>query len=772
MSRRTILQLCLTTASAALAGMVTAQSAPSEREIPYATLHTILSSDTPAQRAEKAAKVLPRPNQTRWMRLEETFFIHFGPNTFRGVEWGTGQEDPSVFNPTALDAEQWMRAIKNAGGKLAILVCKHHDGFCLWPSRYTNHSVAASPWLKGKGNEVAMVARAAKKYGIKLGVYLSPADLFQLRTNPKFPGGYYGNESPKLRSRIPTDPASFKSNPESLRLAPAGSPTFTYNVDDYNRYFLNQLYELLTEYGPIDEVWFDGANPDPSVKESYDYAAWYDLIRRLQPNATIAVKGPDVRWVGNEGGVGRTTEWSVVPLTDHPDKFTWPDMQNSDLGSRALLKDGASLWWYPAETNMPILSGWFWSPTKTVRSGSELIDYYYQSIGRNGNALLNLSPDTRGLIPDNQIKPLEQMADYVRQTFRQNLAKGARLTADSSTAGHAPSQMRDGNPDTWWEASAGSRTGTITLDFPRPVTFDVVLLQEAIDHRGQRIESFTVEVKQNDGWQPVDTQTTVGRKRLLRLPTPYTATSVRIRINGARYTPTLAEIGLYKQAITGLPPAISERGRVGIVKLTNSFGYKMVYTTDGTTPTAKSKVYVDVIPMKSGGTLQAACLLPNGRVGSVATKVFAGLVPEGWKILSVDSEETAGGDNGAANAIDGDNSKFWHTRWYQDQTLPHAIAVDMGKVTRINGFTYLPRQDGNPNGTIQKYRFEVSLEGTTWSTAATGAFDNIKNNPTVQMVRFPTADARYFRLTALTEVNGTGWTSAAEISVLADDPKR
>ena len=368
--------------------------------IEYSTIQFISNDDSSAAIAEKAAKVLPRPNQTAWMRLERTFFVHFGPNTFRGVEWGTGREDPSIFNPTELDADQWGRAIKESGGKMVVLVCKHHDGFNLWPTRYSSHSVAASPWRGGKGSVVREVADAARKYGVELGVYLSPADLYQLRTNPTNPGGYYGNESEKLRSAIPTDPASFKTNPSIGREPAPGFKSFTYQVDDYNRYFLNELYELLTEYGPIREVWFDGANPDPSVHEDYDYAAWYDLIRKLQPQAMIFGKGPDARWVGNESGIGRTTEWSVVPLSSSPDTFRWPDMTAQDLGSLSKLTPGSYLWWYPAEVNEPILYGWFWHPKKHVRSAADLIDIYYTSVGRNGNMLLNLSPDTRGLIPD------------------------------------------------------------------------------------------------------------------------------------------------------------------------------------------------------------------------------------------------------------------------------------------------------------------------------------------------------------------------------------
>ena len=225
----------------------------------------IANGDSDTVIAEKAAKVLPRPNQTDWMRLERTFFVHFGVNTFNEVEWGTGCEEPASFNPTELDANQWLGAMENFGGKLIVLVCKHHDGFCLWPTGYTPHSVIASPWRGGKGDLVREVADAARARGIKLAVYLSPAGLYQLRTSPKNPAGYYGNGSSNMLSVIPTYPAGFKSNPAKGRAPAPGFTDYAYEVDDYNRYFPNQLYELLTQYGQISEVWFDGANPDPNL---------------------------------------------------------------------------------------------------------------------------------------------------------------------------------------------------------------------------------------------------------------------------------------------------------------------------------------------------------------------------------------------------------------------------------------------------------------------------------------------------------------------------
>jgi alpha-L-fucosidase len=749
-------------------------SAAAPAPVPYSTMQVISNGDSDAVIAEKAAKVLPRANQTDWMRLERTFFLHFGVNTFNEVEWGTGREEPSLFNPSALDANQWLDAVTNFGGKMIVLVCKHHDGFCMWPTRYTPHSTVASPWRGGKGDLVREVADAARTHGVKLAVYLSPADLHQLRTNPKNPAGYYGNGSSNVLSVIPTDPASFQTNPAKARTPAPGVTHYTCVVDDYNRYFLNQLYELLTEYGPIGEIWFDGANPDPSVHEAYNYEAWFNLIRRLQPGAIIFGKGPDGRWVGNESGVGRTTEWSVIPLPTSPGKFNWPDMTGGDLGSRSKLKPGSYLWWYPAEVNTTILqnSQWFWARNKHPRTVTQLVDIFYTSVGRNGNLILNLSPDKRGLVPDNQLDALNRTAVIINETFATDLAKGSKVTADNSNATNGASLAHDGNLDTWWEAAPGQTNGTVALTLPKAITFDVVSLQEAVDHRSQRIESFAIETWNGTAWVAAeriasDELTTVGHRRLIRLKSPMTTSQVRVRITGSRLEPTLAEIGLFKQSASALPPVISDRDTNGWVTLDSSAGCRMVFTTDGTTPTVNSSVYRSPIAMLSGGTVQAVCLLPNGTLGIVASKSFAGLLPIGWKVIGVDSQETAGADNSASNAIDNNSSTFWHTRWNDDLALPHCIVVDMGTSHRITGFTYLPRQDGNPNGTVEHYLFETSADGLNWTTNVfAGAFANIRNNPSLQQVTFAPVNARFFRFTALKEINSNGWTSAAEISVV------
>lgn len=735
----------------------TASAATRPASFAYSTVQAISPEDPPEIVVEKAAKVLPRPNQVAWMRLERTFFLHFGPNTFRGVEWGDGRESPAIFSPTALDADQWVRAMKDAGGKMLILVAKHHDGLCFWPSRYTRHSVVSAPWRDGRGDLVREVATAARRHGLKLGLYLSPADLYQLRTNPTNPAGLYGNGSPKLRSVIPTDPATFQKNPAQGRAPTPGFPSSTYEVDDYNRYFLNQLYELLTDYGPISVAWFDGANPDPSVHQTYDYTAWYDLIRRLQPEAVISVKGPDVRWVGNEGGYGRTTEWSVLPLPEPPEKHTWPDRQQNDLGSRAQLKPGSSLWWYPAEVNTPILNGWFWSPEKRAKSPAELVDYFYRSVGRNGVMLLNLSPDTRGLIPDDQLASLRKMAQVIDDTFAHDLAASAQLSVDSANAAHAPALARDGNLDSWWEAAPGRTSATLTLTLPAAVTFDVVSLQEAVAQRSQRIESFVVEIWNGSAWtapSALEEQTTVGHKRLVRLAAPATTDRVRMRITSSRLEPTLAEIALFKQSLPGAP-AISERDRDGLMTISHGNALPIVYTLDGTEPTSASPVYRAPLSLPLGGTVRAAVLTPEGRLGLGAAKTIVGLAPIGWKVLPAD-------DATAVNAIDADAQTLWRTR-----TANRSLTIDMGRVHRIAGFAYLPRQDWVFEGVVDRYTFETSVDGARWSTQVdAGAFGNIRNNPMQQEVAFAPVDARYFRFTPLRDTDNTGWAGAAEITVL------
>ena len=471
----------------------------------------IQPGDTESDIITKAANVTPSPRQLRWQQLELTAFFHFGINTFTDKEWGDGTEDPSIFNPTALDAQQWVLTAKNAGIKQVIITAKHHDGFCLWPTATTNHSVAASSWKAGKGDVVKEVSDACRAYGIGFGIYLSPWDR---------------NAS-------------------------------VYGTDAYNDFFVAQLTELLTRYGRVDEVWFDGANGEGpnGKKQVYDFERWYKLIRNLQPAATIAIMGPDIRWVGTESGYGRETEWSVVPAdnldqaeiasgSQHDLAFKpQGDMTGNDLGSREKIINAKGLVWYPAETDVSIRPGWFYHTKEDdkVKTPEKLLDIYYSSVGRNGVLLLNIPPDKRGVIHENDVANLMAWKKIISETFAVNLASNAH-----TNIGKNGKHILDHNYDTYWTTRKKDTTAVIALNLRENKTFDVLLLQENITV-GQRIEQFVLEYQDGIEWKKIAEGTTVGYKRLIRFD-PVTATKVRLRILSSRLNPTLSEFGLYKQA--------------------------------------------------------------------------------------------------------------------------------------------------------------------------------------------------------------------------------
>ena len=325
------------------AGMALALTAAAQTDTVCNTIQ-ILPTDTHAAIIGKAVRVVPTPNQLAAMQDEFIAFVHFGPNTFTRREWGNGKEDPKVFALRALDTDQWCAAIKAAGMKKVIFTAKHHDGFVLWQSRYTRHGIISTGFRDGQGDVLRDLAASCRKYGLKLGIYLSPADLYQI----EHPDGLYGNLSAYTRRTVPREVPG-RPFVDKRR--------FSFVVDDYNEYFLNQLFELLTEYGPVDEVWFDGAHPKRKGGQRYNYAAWRELIRTLAPQAVIFGR-EDVRWCGNEAGGTRQTEWNVVPYAADPDTMTvFADMTATDLGSREQLYKAAYLHYQPAETNTSIREG-------------------------------------------------------------------------------------------------------------------------------------------------------------------------------------------------------------------------------------------------------------------------------------------------------------------------------------------------------------------------------------------------------------------------------
>ena len=491
----------------------------------------------------QAVECKPHPRQLAWQDNEFISFIHFGVNTFTGREWGTGFEEPAIFQPEKLDTDQWCEAVKAAGMKMVILTAKHHDGFCLWQTRYTTHSVASSPWRNGKGDVVKELSESCRKYGLKLGIYLSPADLYQIEN----PDGLYGNGSSYSERAIPRymPDRPFKDK-----------RTFKYRVDDYNEYFMNQLFELLTEYGPVHEVWFDGAHPKRKGGQQYTYTQWYDLIRNLAPDAVIFGKGPDVRWCGNEAGQTRESEWSVIPIGAPPEKWDWPDMTEQDLGSlekiKIALDKGGVLHWHPSETDMSVRDGWFWrDEEQEVKSTSEILDVWYRTIGGNSVFLLNIPPDRDGLLPERDVKVLESVGRILKSTFSRNLAEGAAATAsDVRGPDFEAGQMLDGDPATCWMPQDWTMQATVNITLPKPRQFNRLVLQEQIADFSQRIAQFAIDAWLDRTWQQIADGTTVGYKRICRFDT-ITTDKLRIRIIESRVCPTISNFELFYERELG-----------------------------------------------------------------------------------------------------------------------------------------------------------------------------------------------------------------------------
>ena len=452
----------------------------------YYEKHVAFPADaTVAEKIDMASRLVPTPQQLEWQRMELTAFLHFGVNTFTGREWGDGTEDPAIFNPTSLDCEQWVRTLKESGFKMAIITAKHHDGFCLWPTKTTRHSVASSSWKDGKGDVVRELRDACKKYGIKFGVYLSPWDRN---------ASCYGD-----------------------------SPA-------YNQFFIEQLTELLTNYGEVHEVWFDGANGEGpnGKKQIYDWDAILRTIRRLQPKAVTAIMGDDVRWVGNEKGIGRETEWSATALT--PGIYPRSGEQNKelgifgkakDLGGRDIVARATELFWYPSEVDVSIRPGWFYhaDQDKQVKSLNHLTDIYFKSVGYNSVLLLNIPPDLRGLINENDVQRLKEFSSYLKKTFARNyVLKGNEA----------------------WHGTSGT---VRQYDIQKDALVNAFMIQEDIS-KGQRIESFLVEAYKDGSWIHMAEGTTVGYKRLVRF-SDTRPERIRVTIRSARGVANVAAVGLF-----------------------------------------------------------------------------------------------------------------------------------------------------------------------------------------------------------------------------------
>ncbi len=521
------------------------------------------------QKADLASRLRPSDKQMAWQQRELTAFLHFGVNTFTNREWGDGTEDPNVFNPTNLNTRQWVKTLHDAGFKQVILTAKHHDGFCLWQTKTTKHSVASSAWRNGTGDVLADLRAACDEYGMKLGVYLSPWDR---------------NAS-------------------------------CYGSDAYNDMFVAQLTELLTNYGTIDEVWFDGAcGEGPNGKKQvYDWSRYREVITRLQPNAVIAIQGDDVRWVGNENGLGRETEWSatalmpaIYPGSTEANAALSLTQLSPDLGSRDLLAKANTLYWWPSEVDVSIRPGWFWHATEQPKKLSDLAGIYVNSVGRNSVLLLNVPPTTDGLIAPADSARLIELHRWVQNSF-----------ADNRVAKLANSNRR-----------ASLRSGS---------TVNCVVLGERVAN-GQRVESFEVLARSGKAYTRIARGTTIGAKRILTFA-PVAADELLLRITSQRGT---AEIALFEAYSITLPQDIADSD-IAAVRYLPTDSWTCLSHADGANAyngTGFSGSGAYILDLGSAQTINGFCYTPptDNRGTVTAYKFYTSTNGTDWTEANVPGE--------------------------------------------------------------------------------------------------------------------------------------
>ncbi len=499
--------------------------------------------------------VLPTENHLRWHEMESYVLIHFTPTTFENKEWGYGDADPSIFNPTQFDAQQIVNAAKAGGFKGVVFVAKHHDGFALWPTKTTAYNISKSPWKDGKGDMVKEFAQASKKAGMQFGVYCSPWD----RNHPGYGTAAY--------------------------------------VTDYR----NQLRELYTNYGELFITWFDGANGGDGYygganeKRNIDRTTYYgwdstwNLVRTLQPKAVIFSDMGDVRWVGNEHGHAAETSWATfTPVPTDGNTVAVPGEMKYD-NSPGGTRNGE--FWKPAECDVPLRPGWFYHPDqdKRVKTPAQLLDLYFKSVGRGGNLDLGLSPDTRGLLHDNDVESLKAFGEILKETFAENLVKKASISASNVRGDNklfSADKLIDANRYSYWATDDDVTKAEVLLEWKEPQTFNVIRLRENIK-LGQRIEKLAVDVMSNGLWKQVGDATSIGANRLIRLPATVKTDRLRIRILESPVSLALSDIGVFRAPDSIPDPSYAKiRGKAGI----DRSGWKLVEST----PAKPGQVTIDM----------------------------------------------------------------------------------------------------------------------------------------------------------------------------------
>ena len=616
--------------------------------------------------APKPYGATPTEPQVQWQRMEYYAFTHFGLNTYTGREWGYGDESESLFNPTKFDANEIVKTFKEGGMKGMIYTAKHHDGWCSWQTKTTEHSIKKSPWKKGKGDVVKEFSEACKRQGIKFGTYLSPWD---------------------------------RNHPE-------------YGRDGYIKAYYAQIEELLTNYGDIFEIWFDGANGGDGyyggAKEQrntpggadkyYNFEQIVKNIRKMQPNCIIwgASHYGDARWGGSESGHVGYPHWCTVGA-QNPEKSPAKHPESCKENCRHIVSahglHGGDRW-VPAEGDTPIARhGWF--KCGNPKSPAELMQVWFDCVGRGANLILNLAPDKSGQLHPKDIDSLLGFKKLRDELYKKDFALGAKPTKVSNIRKNneklfGPENLVDDNLDTFWSTDDKKTTGEVELTLKGNVKFDVVRVREEI-RLGQRVTSWALDVYKNGAWQQAVAGSTIGNQTMLVLPEKVTTNRVRLRITGADACPCISELSL--------------------------------------------------LALPAGLELKKA---------AAGTQMTAGISKAKWR---------ANPDNAKA-AIDGNAQTMWTAG-----AAPQSFVVDMGEMRNLKAFCYLPRQDGKQVALTDRYKFELSVDGKNWKQVASGEFGNLRANPIEQTISFPQTKARYFRFTGTRAIGGKGVT-VAEIAVI------
>ncbi|WP_041633019.1 alpha-L-fucosidase [Maribacter sp. HTCC2170] len=667
---------------------------------------------------------LPSERQLAWHELEYYAFVHFNMNTFTNMEWGTGGEKPAQFNPSELDTRQWAKVAKEAGMKGIIITAKHHDGFCLWPTKTTEHSVKNSPWKNGNGDLLKDLSEACKEFGLKFGVYLSPWD----------------------------------RNHED------------YGKPEYVKDFHEQLRELLTNYGEVFEVWFDGANGGSGYygganetrkidnKTYYEWGEAVAIVRELQPNAVVfSDGGPDIRWVGNEEGWANETNWSIMRRNEiHPG---WPRYVELRSGH----EDGTH--WLPAEVDVSIRPGWYYHAAEDhqVKTLPKLLDIYYHSVGRNASFLLNLPVDNRGLVHETDVEQLKTLRKQLDADFKTELAKNAKVSATDErgkNTSYKAVNVNDGKPETYWATNDTVTNASLFFEFDEPTEVNRVLLQEYIP-LGQRVKNFIVSAELHGEWRELDGQTTIGFKRILRFETVKTK-KIKVHFLEAKGPLAISNIELFRAPNLLIEPTI-KRTREGMVSMVvPDESVQIFYTLDGSEPTDKSMKYDKSFEVNSPTMVKGISYDPDTNEQSEITETYFDVSKKNWEVIHT----TTGNMNDGIRLMDDDPNTFWSTD--KGVSTIQEVIIDMGEVHNLKGFTYWPIQERYPFGIITNYEFYVSTDGKSWNRVVRGEFANIVNNRIQQKVNFKSTKGRYIRLRGIKVAGEDYTTSFGEIGVITE----